>query len=223
MARIISAVGLVALAGLSACISPEKHRQVLRANDALQAQINNVLGLNEDLMAANDQLSQRVHEMEPKEAAFSVVEKQRKELERLLAEMRSSGSLNLDGVKLVSRREGVAFQVQGKVLFASGKVELTAQGKQTLSKLVQLLQKEGKKIRVTGHTDSDPIRNSKWVTNLRLSSERALTVADFLVAKGMSAKQVSVAGYGEHLPLQAGSSKDVKAVNRRVEILLLDH
>jgi chemotaxis protein MotB len=57
---------------------------------------------------------------------------------------------------------------------------------------------------------------------LRLSTERANSVAEYLVGAGMPAEFVAVSGYGEYRPIDEGSDAAAKAANRRVEILLLN-
>ena len=74
----------------------------------------------------------------------------------------------------------------------------------------------GKQIRVEGHTDSDPIKVSRWKSNQELSVARADAVKKYLVSKGVDANEVSVAGFGSDRP----KSSD-KAQNRRVEIVVV--
>ena len=136
-----------------------------------------------------------------------------------MKELGPRGTDPVPGVKVIQTNEGTALQVQGEVLFASGRADLTAQGRSTLKKLLGHMR--GQPIRVSGHTDSDPIKRSKWPSNLHLSCGRALTVAEFLIKSGLDRRGVSVAGYGEHQPVSAGNGDGAKAQNRRVEILLL--
>ena len=59
-------------------------------------------------------------------------------------------------------------------------------------------------------------------TNLRLSVERSLAVADFLEHAGLPANRICVAGYGEHRPTEQAKDDAARQKNRRVEILMLD-
>jgi chemotaxis protein MotB len=106
-------------------------------------------------------------------------------------------------------------------LFAPGQNELSASGRRTLTELSAQL--KDRSIRIEGHTDDQPIQRSRWGTNRRLSVERALVVADFLVTSaGLPDARVFVAGYGEHRPAVAGNDESSRQKNRRVEILLLE-
>ena len=69
----------------------------------------------------------------------------------------------------------------------------------------------------------DIVQHSRWGTNLRLSMERAMAVADHLTkVSGLDASKISVAGYGEFRPAVATGDEAARSKNRRVEILLLD-
>jgi len=109
-------------------------------------------------------------------------------------------------------------RVPGDVLFDPGKATVREQAKSTLDKVAAALKKDysGKQIRVEGHTDSDPIKVSKWKSNQELSVARADAVKKYLVSKGVDANMVSVQGFGSDRP----KSGD-KAQNRRVEIVVV--
>ena len=130
------------------------------------------------------------------------------------------GTDQVNGVEVVQTAEGVAFRVAGGVLFAPGQNVLSEGGKRTLTELMGSL--KGRTIRVEGHTDATPIRRSRWGTNLRLSLERAMSVADYLIASGLSKAQVSAAGYGPNRPAVEGTTKQALQKNRRVEILMIE-
>jgi OOP family OmpA-OmpF porin len=70
------------------------------------------------------------------------------------------------------------------------------------------------KIEIAGHTDSQG--NDEY--NMGLSQRRAQAVADFLIAKGANASNLSVKGYGETHPVEDNGSKEGRAANRRVEL-----
>jgi len=109
-------------------------------------------------------------------------------------------------------------RVPGDVLFDPGKATVREPAKPTLDKVAAALKKDyaGKQIRVEGHTDSDPIKVSRWKSNQELSVARADAVKKYLVSKGVDANVVSVAGFGSDKP----KSSD-KAQNRRVEIVVV--
>lgn len=112
----------------------------------------------------------------------------------------------------------VILDIAGDVLFDSGQVALKASAKRTLDSIASTLNSRysGRLIRIAGHTDTDPIRKSKWKTNERLSAERGLAVEEYLASKGVSSSRMYVAAYGSAHP------KSTKAQSRRVEIIIMN-
>ncbi|MES2781056.1 MAG: OmpA family protein [Bacteroidota bacterium] len=72
-------------------------------------------------------------------------------------------------------------------------------------------------IRLNGHTDSLNIESY----NMYLSNRRAKAVYDYIIGKGISAKRLSWQGFGETKPITDNTTEEGRAVNRRVEFLVL--
>jgi chemotaxis protein MotB len=208
----------------AACVSPEEHRRLQSANAALQAQIAQWGEQQRNLTKENERLRADVERLGKQAADADWIREQKQKLDDLMKKYQEAtpGGSGVEGVELVSTAEGLAFRVLGGLLFAPGRTEITEQGRQTLQQLIATLQQSGKRVRIDGHTDDQPIQHSQWGTNLRLSVERSLAVADFLQKAGLDANRIAVAGYGEHRPTAVGSSEDSRAKNRRVEILMLE-
>ncbi len=109
--------------------------------------------------------------------------------------------------------------IAGDALFNSGSATIRKEAKGQLDKIARELngQWSGHRIRVVGHTDSDPLKKSKakWGSNEGLSRARAQAVADYLSSKGVSAGRMAVEGKGSSEP------KGDKKSSRRVEIHVL--
>lgn len=204
----------------AACVSPEAHRRVVSANETLQHQMAEMSASQKALALENERLQAEISDLSKRAADAAWIDEQKKKIGDLLAKYGAGTPAASNGVELVSTPEGMAFRVAGGVLFASGQATLTEQGKRTLSELAGSLQ--GRKIRVDGHTDDVQITHSNWGTNLRLSVERSLAVADYLTHDArLPADQVSVAGFGEYRPAVQGNDDAARSKNRRVEILLV--
>jgi chemotaxis protein MotB len=109
----------------------------------------------------------------------------------------------------------------GDLLFPSGQAELTANAKESLKKLSGVIKKTPYMINVIGHTDSQPVRNSRFPSNWELSLARAGRVARFLIDDTkLPATQFSVSGYSSYRPVQPNTSEENRKANRRVEIIL---
>jgi len=209
-----------ALCCATACVSPEEYRRLQGEKAALKAQIAQLSEDHRQLASQVEGLQNENQELGARAADASWIAEQKKKLQDLMKRYAPGGSEEVRGVTVVQTAEGVAFRVAGGVLFASGQNVLSEGGKRTLDELVGSLQ--GRKLRVEGHTDATPIRRSRWGTNLRLSLERAMSVADYLIASGLSKSDVSAAGYGPNRPAVEGSSKEALQQNRRVEILMIE-
>ncbi len=87
-----------------------------------------------------------------------------------------------------------------------------------LDRVAQILQKYGGyKVEIQGHTDNIGSEEK----NLKLSRERAQTVYDYLVKKGISGTRLTTAGFGFQFPVANNSSEEGRRKNRRVEFILL--
>jgi chemotaxis protein MotB len=213
-------VTLAAMLLAAACVSPEAHREVVGANSRLQAQIADMAGAQKTLSAENARLREENRDLATRAADAAWIAEQKQKLSGLLEKYGAGTPSAAGGVELVQTSEGYAFRVAGGVLFSPGSNSLTEQGQRTLQELAAQLQ--GKRVRVEGHTDDTPIQRSQWGTNLRLSAERALVVADFLTGSaGLKAADVSIAGYSQYRPAVEGTDDAARQKNRRVEILML--
>ncbi|PCJ55080.1 MAG: hypothetical protein COA70_02115 [Planctomycetota bacterium] len=221
-------IALLALAAPS-CQS-QMHRQMLDDQDqqlaAFKTDADNLRMARDRMMAENaalsDQLSfeqQRAAEIQDRltlrEAAYSQQDAEVADLQ-----LRLAGT----GVEVESRGGFIVLGVDSNLTFGSGKAELNKKGKETMSRVADVLLENyaGKTFWVEGHTDSDQPKKSGWKSNLALSVNRALSVADYLVfEKGIESSAVRIAGHGEWDPKEDNTDKVGKAKNRRVEILVL--
>ncbi|MCF7957258.1 MAG: OmpA family protein [Phycisphaerae bacterium] len=115
-------------------------------------------------------------------------------------------------------RGTITVTIGSNVLFSSGQVTLKSESKARLQQITSAIRRdyEGKEVWVVGHTDTDPIRKSKWKDNWELSTQRSLAVVRYLVENGISARNMVAAGRGQFHPVSNGG----KAQNRRVEIVV---
>ena len=121
-------------------------------------------------------------------------------------------------IKILEEEKFVRVQIQSQVLFEFGKYELMPQSKKILQNIVELLKTYPKnKIIVEGHTDSVGSEEH----NLKLSQLRANEVKKFLVENGIEEERIQTIGYGESRPIASNKTQSGRALNRRVEILIV--
>jgi len=91
-----------------------------------------------------------------------------------------------------------------------------------LDKIAPLLIESHRHIRIEGHTDNLPINTRDFPSNWELSTARAVNVVKYLIEKhNFSPYILSAAGYGEYRPIAPNDSARNRALNRRVDIIIL--
>jgi chemotaxis protein MotB len=116
----------------------------------------------------------------------------------------------------------ITVTLPNSILFDSGKATLKKATVAELDHIRSVLRQKyvGKQTDVVGHTDTDPIKKSKWKDNWELSAQRALTVARYLIQRGIPEDTVRAVGCGESRPIASNANASGKAKNRRVEIVV---
>jgi len=137
-------------------------------------------------------------------------EQQLAENRKILDELRSKGA----DVRSTSR--GIVVNLPD-VLFQFGRSSLTAEAQGTVGDIADVVKKyENKKIAIEGHTDSIGTVNY----NLKLSQDRARSVANELNYKGVTGQRLTTRGYGESDPIASNQSEMGRQRNRRVEVII---
>jgi outer membrane protein OmpA-like peptidoglycan-associated protein len=103
----------------------------------------------------------------------------------------------------------------GKVLFDFNKATLKPEAKNQLARVLQALKEQpGLQTHIVGHTDS--VGSDAY--NMKLSQQRAESVAAYLVQNGVSRQSIRTDFRGEREPVASNATDDGRAQNRRVEI-----
>lgn len=113
--------------------------------------------------------------------------------------------------------EGITVEFSSKVLFGFDSYSLTDQSKASLNQLISVLNKyPDTNLEVQGHTDNTGTAEY----NQKLSVQRAESVANYLLANGISSNRVTTRGFGMTAPKYSNDTPDGRAQNRRVEFLI---
>lgn len=116
----------------------------------------------------------------------------------------------------------ISIGVEDSVTFDSGSTTLKDSSHRVLRNIASVLKSKfsGRRFFIEGHTDTDPIQKTKdrFRSNRHLSSERADSVAAYLIQQGVPESAIVVVGYGQYDP----RDQKAKAKNRRVEIVVGD-
>ncbi len=120
------------------------------------------------------------------------------------------------GIKVKKTAQGTTLTIPEKVLFDFNQFFLKPEAKKALHVVAQILKEQpDKKILIVGYTDN--IGSDAY--NLRLSLQRAQSVADYLIyVEGIDKNRIKIEGKGKANPIADNSTEEGRAQNRRVEI-----
>ena len=120
--------------------------------------------------------------------------------------------------------KGVVFiDISDKLLFKSGKYEVTDRASEVLGKVAQVLKNQPDiEFMVEGHTDNIPFSKGVLVDNWDLSCKRATSVIRILQNQyGLDPAKMAAAGRSEYKPVTGNDTPEGKATNRRTRIVVL--
>lgn len=110
------------------------------------------------------------------------------------------------------------FILSGGINFESGKADLLSAAYPELEKIVKVMNDyPDTKWKIEGHTDN----TGSAKINKELSLQRAKSVFNFFVGKGVNANRLSANGFGPDFPIAENNTETGKALNRRVAIILV--
>ena len=133
------------------------------------------------------------------------------------------GNLNDEDINIKVDKGVVYIDISDKLLFKSGKYEVTPDAKVVLGKVATVLRNQPDiEFMVEGHTDNVPYRSGVLLDNWDLSVKRATAVVRILQNQyGLDPSKMAAAGRGEYRPVTDNNSAEGKAVNRRTRIVIL--
>ncbi|WP_339805664.1 type VI secretion system protein TssL, long form [uncultured Marinobacter sp.] len=124
-------------------------------------------------------------------------------------------------VELDTAGQGTRLRIGNEALFESGGVGVREDMMPVISKIARALETTSGSILVTGHTDDRPIATARYPSNWHLSLARATSVADLLAETGNLSGRLWPEGRGEAEPLVTNDTAEHRALNRRVDIILV--
>jgi outer membrane protein OmpA-like peptidoglycan-associated protein len=197
----------------NATIATEHQQQVIAQMHASQSA--RLSATSTQLGAANQKLALQGQAMQNQGEQLTTERAARADAEKRLARATSELAM-VASVKQEPR--GMVITLSGGVLFASAKSDLLPGATVKLNRVAEALtqQDPDTKIAVEGHTDSQ----GGTSYNQELSEQRAKTVADYLVSRGIASDRVSSHGFGSSRSIADNGSAEGRANNRRVEIVV---
>ncbi len=125
-------------------------------------------------------------------------------------------------VSVNMNEKGVFVDIKEAILFDPGSAKIKPGGIDVLKKLTGLLKSMTNEIVVEGHTDNVPIGRANYGSNWELSADRAVSVVrHFSEIENIDPSRLSAVGYSEFRPIADNTTAENKALNRRVNILII--
>jgi len=133
------------------------------------------------------------------------------------------GNMDDEDINIKVDKGVVYIDISDKLLFKSGKYEVTPHAKTVLGKVAQVLKNQPDiEFMVEGHTDNVAYRSGVLLDNWDLSVKRATSVVRILQKEyGLDPAKIAAAGRGEYKPLVDNTTSANRALNRRTRIVVL--
>ena len=114
------------------------------------------------------------------------------------------------------------------VRFADGQPRLDSESEAALLRLADVLRESGgvgARVMIAGHAAQDERLaggQSSSIADWQLSSQRALTVRDYLRGLGVPGSRMAIAAFGSDQPVATNAHEAGRQANRRAEIFLIE-
>lgn len=128
--------------------------------------------------------------------------------------------LESSGVSVTRDGDNIILNMPGNITFDTNQSAVKESFKPVLDAVAEVLNEyKSTMIQVGGHTDS----TGSDQYNLLLSQNRAQSVGNVLIGFGVQPVRIDVVGFGETQPTASNASESGRAMNRRVELILLPY
>lgn len=124
---------------------------------------------------------------------------------------------------LPALKKGKKYSV-GTINFNPGLTTYIPQAIPSMNNLYMLMKKNRNlKIRIIGHSNGRDVKSEKLI--IEFTNERALTIKNYLIKKGIDGKRIETDGKGDHEMLfkLEGATAEQQEQNRRVEVMVLEY
>lgn len=117
---------------------------------------------------------------------------------------------------------GVRVALTASTFFQPGSAKLRMSALESLDKVAEILKTNDKRIIIEGHTDDSPINDPQFPSNWELAGSRASAVVRYFVKyHKLDPKRFVSISYGDQKPVVPNDTEEHKAMNRRIELLIV--
>jgi chemotaxis protein MotB len=126
-------------------------------------------------------------------------------------------------IQVSMQQRGLVISFTQAALFPSAEDVISPGAYDGIRMVAEAVRRIPNPVRLEGHTDSRPIRNSNFQSNWELSAARSIAVLNILTERyAVPHERLSVAGYADTAPIAPNDTEEGRAKNRRVDIVILN-
>lgn len=205
----------------------ELQKQLADTEAALEAKRKELGILDESAKSKDAELGKVRGEKEATMAELAELRRQKEAAEKRIAAYKAlqdkfRALVDTGKLQVAFRNGQMTLKLPSGILFPSGSAQLSKGGQTALTDVVNVLMEfKDRRFVVAGHTDDKPIRTAAFPNNWYLSTARANSVVQHMVAAGFPPRSLAAAGYGEFDPVAANDTDKNREQNRRIEIILV--
>jgi chemotaxis protein MotB len=193
----------------------------LNSETALQERITENEALLEKIAERENELADRMARVDELEGLIA----RQQEAMRTLKEKLSDALLNFEdkGLTVEARDGKVYVSMENKLLFQSGSWTVENEGQRAIDGLGSVLADNPDiAVLIEGHTDNVPYSGKGPLKgNWDLSTKRATAIVNQLLENPKILPQnLTAAGRGQYLPIAPNTTREGRAANRRIEVVL---
>lgn len=146
------------------------------------------------------------------------MEKQKVDLQLLMSAM---DRRVLGEVRVRGNGDSETITLSESILFEENALKLRSSSAPLLDRICRLIREAVYSVDVVGHTDNSPAQERGCKSNWELSGLMAMQVVKYLAEEGgIRPDRLSAYGHGDQIPVASNGTRESRAQNRRVEIVL---
>jgi chemotaxis protein MotB len=195
--------------------------KIIEYDQMISSNLSEKEKLNLQLKKKNDDLREREKKINELD---SIAKRQSAALTDVMNKINSVlVSFKKDELSVEMKDGKVYISLADKLLFPSGSATLDERGQNAIGMLAGVIKEQPTlDIIIIGHTDSVPIKTNCFKDNWDLSVSRANSVVRILTETyKVNPVQIMAAGKSQYYPVATNETKEGRALNRRIEIVIL--
>lgn len=126
-----------------------------------------------------------------------------------------------NAVEVIPQGAKIIIRMHDGVLFDEGSAIIKVESVKAIDTVAKELKKSNTKIQIEGHSDNTPVLGGQYSSNWELSTARAVNITRYLIeTAGIEKERLSASGYADNRPVASNDTKEGRAKNRRVDIVV---